>query len=235
MKSSLFATLAACLLLAPLAGCQSDGPDGGVDARYLRVPDSPNAHTPAVKEPINLLFPTAPTRQWEVAVTAIDKQMRESVRVGAARIGHAASGVTTLVMYQNGKQTRDEVYQVTPDLLALVAAGGTENMTMSPPMPLLRAKSLAGAQYRWEGNITFKGAVAPATAYSRVLAPSEITTPAGKFNAYRVDTALTTIIEGNSVTFPASRWFAPGVGIVRQMFWVGNARVEKELVSYKGG
>jgi hypothetical protein len=48
-----------------------------------------------------------------------------------------------------------------------------------------------------------------------------------------VDTSLTTIIERRSITFPASRWFVPGVGIVKQRFRVGRAEVIKVLTDYK--
>jgi len=228
----LFAFLAPILLLA---GCRSDGADGGADSAFFRVPNREAEKKPVVMDPITVLFPTGRERRWEMAVRAMDKMNTESVRVDEPRTINGVQNATTLTMYQSGKAYRSEIFQVKPESLSLVAAGGTDKMVMSPPMLLIRTKAPEGAEYKWEGEITFKGAKAPAQAYSRVHAPHEVVTPAGKFTAYRVDTALTTVIEGNSVTFPASRWFVPGVGIVKQVFRVGNTEVEKQLTSFKGG
>ena len=225
----------AALCALSLAGCRSDGADGGVDSAFFRTPDLQKEKKSVVKEPMTLLFPVGKERRWELAVRAMDKTTTESVRVDEPRTINGVTDATTLTMYQNGKAYRSEIFQVKPETLSLVAAGGDDKMLMSPPMLLLRTKALEGEEYKWEGEITFKGAKAPASAFSRVHSSAEIITPAGKFTAYRVDTSLTTIIEGNAVTFPASRWFVPGVGIVKQMFRVGNAVVEKQLTSYKGG
>ncbi|MBC8135358.1 MAG: hypothetical protein H8F28_05645 [Fibrella sp.] len=215
-----------------LTGCGSDGPDGGPDIKLFRTPNKQADSQPVVKENVPLLFPTGKERLWKLSVTAMNKKSTETVRVDAPRTIGGITNATTLTMYQDGKPYRSEMFQIKKDALYLIAAGGTDKMVMSPPMTILRARSPQGVDYKWEGNITFKGSKAPAQAYSRVHSSEEITTPAGKFNAYRVDTSLTTIIEGRPVTFPASRWFVPGVGIVKQTFRVGDAVVEKQLVSY---
>ncbi|MBC8141298.1 MAG: hypothetical protein H7Y38_07630 [Armatimonadetes bacterium] len=235
MKHITILLLPALVPVLLLGGCRSDGADGGADSAFFRTPNRESEKKPVVKDPITLLFPTGKERRWEMAVRAMDKLNTESVRVDEPRTMNGVTNATTLTMYQNGKAYRSEIFQVKPESLSLVAAGGAEKMLMSPPMLLLRTQAPEGAEYKWEGEITFKGAKAPAQAYSRVHAPREVVTPAGKFTAYRVDTALTTIIEGNTVTFPASRWFVPGVGIVKQVFRVGNAEVEKQLTSFKGG
>ncbi len=232
-RGTLLVALIAPFLL--LAGCRSDGADGGADSAFFRVPNRESEKKPVITDPMTVLFPSGKERRWEMAVRAMDKITTESVRVDEPRTINGVQNATTLTMYQNGKAYRSEIFQVKPESLSLVAAGGDHKMIMSPPMLLLRAKAPEGAEYKWEGEITFKGAKAPAQAYSRVHAPNVVITPAGKFTAYRVDTSLTTVIEGNSVTFPASRWFVPGVGIVKQVFRVGNAEVEKQLTSFKGG
>ncbi len=229
MRATLFVLLP--LVLIP-SGCGSDGPDDGPDMNFFRTPDSEADRKPVIEENVSLLFPTGKERLWKMNVRAMDKTSFETVRVDSPRNIGGIDNATTLTMYQNGKPYRSEMFQIKKDSLALIAAGGNDKMIMSPPMAILRTQSPPGVEYKWEGEITFKGAKAPATAFSRVHASEEVVTPAGKFKAYRVDTSLTTIIEGRSVTFPASRWFVPGVGIVKQTFRVGNAVVEKELVSY---
>lgn len=228
--SALF--LAVIPLSAMVAGCGSDGPDEGPDMNFFRMPDKESENKPVVEENVALLFPTGKERLWKLSVRAMDKESVETVRVDSPRKIGGIANATTLTMYQNGKPYRSEMFQIKKDSLYLIAAGGGDKMIMSPPMILLRSQSPPGVDYKWEGKITFKGSQAPAQAYSRVQAAQEVITPAGKFKAYRVDTALTTIIEGRPVIFPASRWFVPGVGIVKQTFRVGNAVVEKQLISY---
>lgn len=234
-----FALLAALLPLSVFAaGCGSDGPDEGPDMNFFRAPDPESSKKPAIEDKISLLFPTGKERVWKLSVRArtskSDTKSEEIVRVGAPQTIGGVANATTLTMYQNGKPYRKEIYRIKKDSLELVAAGGDDKMVMSPPMKLLSANSPQGQEEKWEGSITFKGAKAPGQAFSRVREAEEVVTPAGKFPAYRVDTSLTTVIEGRPVSFPASRWFVPGVGIVKQSFRVGDAIVEKELMSYTG-
>lgn len=230
LLASLLLAVLPCSLF--LTGCGSDGPDEGPDMNFFRVPNKELDSKPVIEENVSLLFPTGKERLWKLSVQAMNKKSEETVRVDSPRTIGGIANATTLTMYQNGKPYRSEMFQVKNDSLALIAAGGTDKMIMSPPMVLLRTKSAPGVDYKWEGQITFKGSKAPASAFSRVHAAEEVITPAGKFKAYRVDTSLTTIIEGRPVTFPASRWLVPGVGIVKQTFRVGNAVVEKQLISY---
>jgi hypothetical protein len=239
--------LAAIMLLA---GCGSDGPDGGDDIEYIQTVQVSKEDEPIIKDAIPLLFPTGSEREWRmgVDVTIYDvtydgrpptvreqKQYKEVIRVGNPRTIGGVKNATTLSMYQDGKLYRNEIYQVEPNAIRLVAAGGDDKMIMNPPMLLLKRDSPESKEYKWTGKINFRGATAPAVAYSRVHGIQEIETAAGKFNAYRVDTNLTTVIQGRSITFPASRWFVPGIGIVKQEFTVGPTSVVKELTAYKGG
>jgi len=225
--------LAATALLGALAGagCSSVGGDGGGDMAYLRVPTS--EEEPALTDPLSSLFPTGSSRRWEMRVNATGQSERtDQIRVGSQKpLGDGTTAVR-LDFVQSGKLYREETYGVSRSAIRLISAGGDDRMTMSPPMTLVKADLPEGKPLLWEGSILFKGKKAPARAYGRIASKRKVTTPAGTFDAYRVDTVLTTVIDGRPLSFPASRWFSPGIGIVKQEFIVGRAQVVKELTKY---
>lgn len=232
-------------LLLPTLGCRSDGENGGSDVSYLRVPDAEAEVKPVLQHPLTALFPLGPSRRWEMSVRVIDranptrelrtKPTTESIKVGTPRTIGGVPNAFTLDMTQPKKPLRQEIYALNAKELRLVAAGAVEKMRMAPPMTLIKANAPQGEMYFWEGTITFKGREAPAKATSRVGPVGKITVPAGTFEAYRIDTSLTTVVEGREITFPASRWFAPGIGLVKQTFSVGRLQIVKELTKYKTG
>jgi hypothetical protein len=250
MRAAAAGTLAAAGFVC-LAGCRTVGADGGPDMAFVRTPDAERETAPALTDAVGLLFPAGSSRRWEMAVAVrqmprepgapgadepqVVQQMTEQIRVGPPKAVGGVRNATTLEMRRNGSASvyREESYVVAGGSIKLVAAGGDDKMVMSPPMPLVDTKQPQCREFKWRGSILFKGAEAPATAYSRIGPKEKVTTPAGTFDAYRVDTALTTIIEGRSITFPASRWFSPGVGIVKQRFRIGDAEVLKVLTNYK--
>lgn len=82
-----------------------------------------------------------------------------------------------------------------------------------------------------------KGMV-PGRAWSGLQGLEKVTVPAGTFTAYRVNTTLEASIDGNLSLFTTSRWFVPGVGIVRTRYTVRQAGLpekefRRELVRYK--
>jgi len=251
--SALLVSAAALIPFAALSGCRTIGADGGPDMAYIRTPDTSRDAEPAVNSgtPLELLFPVGSSRRWDMAVTVVTQKqndlgeteqkvvqrMTEQIRIGAPKAIGKVKDAIRLEMRKNGSSIpyREEAYQVDRYGIKLVAAGGNDKMVMSPPMPLLNMKEPQCQEFKWTGTILFQGAEAPARAYTRIGPQEKVVTPAGTFDAYRVDTSLTTIIEGRSVTFPASRWFAPGFGIVKQRFRVGNAQVIKELTAFKVG
>lgn len=210
------------------AGC-SKIEQGGIDAAYLR---SPSQKPPPITAAVPSLFPPEAGRRWTMRVQDGDKiVVEEIVNKGAEKIG-AETGYLRET-YRGGKLYRHEVYRVSPKELGLMAVGTAEEMTLEPPMPLLRIPAESGDGYPWEGQIISDRGVVPATAYSRVTGPETVKMGKGagafEFETYRIDTNLTAVVDGRQIHFPATRWLAPGVGVVKEQYLVGKKVVVKEL------
>ncbi len=219
-----------------VAGCRDD-PNGGVDHAYIRtgetetIEDAKPAPSPAT------LFPMDKGRQWRMTIRI---EARDGSQIKTATEVITATGPATIAsvsgkslsLDQKGVPLRSELFALSNKGLSQIAAGGTQKMIMSPPMPIFAAPIKEGSSLSWEGEIRMMGQKNPATGFSRVSGKDTIQTPAGKFEAWRVDSVLTTIAEGRQIAFPITRWLAPGVGVVKQRYIIGDAVVVKELTSY---
>jgi hypothetical protein len=105
-------------------------------------------------------------------------------------------------------------------------------MQMSPPIPLFHLPLKQGDTIAWDGILHFKTMSSAASALSRVTGAVSVNTPVGKFNAYRIDTMISTMVDGQSAAFPMTRWVAPGVGVVQARVLVGKTAALKQLQSY---
>jgi hypothetical protein len=81
-----------------------------------------------------------------------------------------------------------------------------------PPLPLLPEEPRVGREWTWEGRAEFRASDdrIPTVARLRVTAREEIGVPAGVFRTIRVEQ----VHEEPPVRI--TRWFAPGVGLVRE-------------------
>jgi hypothetical protein len=71
-----------------------------------------------------------------------------------------------------------------------------------------------GKKWEWSGTVEpADGPARKATALVRVTRRESIATKAGTFSAFRVELKL--LVAGEGVT-PATYWFAPGVGLVKE-------------------
>jgi hypothetical protein len=229
------AVAAACLAaaLAASVGC-THIEEGGIDAKFLRGPDQ---KSPTITEPVANLFPPEKGWRWPMKVTEFAKDgqankllalLTEEITNGGPKQILAESGYLRET-YRDGKLYRHEVFRVNSKELALMAVGTNEEMMLDPPMPLLRIPADAGNGYEWEGQILSERGAVQASAYSRLTGPETVTVPAGKFQAWRIDTNLTAFVGDEKVSFPAWRWLAPGVGVVKEQYFVGRKLVVKEL------
>lgn len=219
--------------LAASVGCTRIE-EGGIDAKFLR---GPGQKPPAITGPVAELFPSEKGWRWSMKVTEFMKEGQAN-KVLAMLTEEIANGGPKQILdeagylretHRGGKLYRHEVFRVNPRELALIAVGTDEEMTLDPPMPLLQVPASAGDGYIWEGQILSERGSVPASAYSRVTGPETVTVPAGKFQAWRIDTNLTALVGDEKVRFPAWRWLAPGVGVVKEQYFVGRKLVVKEL------
>jgi hypothetical protein len=85
-----------------------------------------------------------------------------------------------------------------------------QELLMVPPQKLLSSTLKAGESWDW------KPPDSPAAMHIRVVGPADVTVPAGAFHTTQLSHVLTLKTEGGTVTARQTRWFAPGVGYVKQ-------------------
>ncbi len=85
-----------------------------------------------------------------------------------------------------------------------------EETLMVPPQKLLSPKLRTGESWTW------KASKAPVRMQVKVVGPATIIVPAGTFQTTEISYDTTVQVEGNTVNVRQHRWFAAGVGYVRQ-------------------
>jgi len=86
---------------------------------------------------------------------------------------------------------------------------GAETL-MVPQQKLLSPKLMTGESWTW------KASNAPVRMQVKVVGPATITVPAGTFQTTEISYDTTVQVEGNTVNVRQNRWFAAGVGYVKQ-------------------
>ncbi|MFY9530692.1 MAG: hypothetical protein WBC04_24215 [Candidatus Acidiferrales bacterium] len=85
-----------------------------------------------------------------------------------------------------------------------------QEVLMVPPQKLLSPTLKAGESWDW------KAPDAPVVMQIKVVGPADLTVPAGTFHTTELSYDATIETEGGMVTIRQTRWFAPGVGYVKQ-------------------
>jgi hypothetical protein len=85
-----------------------------------------------------------------------------------------------------------------------------QEVLMVPPQKLLSPTLKAGESWDW------KAPDAPLVMQIKVVGPADLTVPAGTFQTTELSYDATIEIEGGMVTIRHTRWFAPGVGYVKE-------------------
>ena len=67
----------------------------------------------------------------------------------------------------------------------------------------------------------------------RISRVETVRTPAGRFRAFRVDTMLRVVRNGQNFDLPTTSWYAPRVGLVKQQHREGTGWVVKTLESFR--
>lgn len=170
-----------------------------------------------------LCFPTAVGTKWvyEGPNGEYEEAITESKADGKAT-------VIKVVRTKAGKEEWQSTFRVSRAGFDMLASGG---VTYEQPCPFLKTGVKAGEE--WEYTYT-----RPPTAFHcrmKVVGPEKVEFPAGKFDAVRVDAAETNSLVGaanrNGPPIESSSWYAPGVGLVRQV-WQGQ---ETTLKSFSPG
>ena len=250
MTKLAFVTLAVLIAAFTLAGCSEAIHNSGEDNAFIRVPGVDSGPTAPPISNIGSLMPARQGSVWRNKITV--RTAGQNINVNSQDQGQAfqtlyeravckktvsvpGGGTNVLIDVQPEKPNvslRTELYQVNTKGIFLSRVTGDQEFSVNPAIPLILAKGKANQIYKWSGNLELAKKIYPAQGYSRLQGLEKINEK-DKKTAWRVDTVIIANADGHQTGFLMSRWFEPGVGIVRQRFYAGDKKVWKELVTYK--
>lgn len=220
---------AAVLALLLAAGCKDSGTINE-DARFLRAMDTP---PPAQSVDLASLFPARPGIRW----SALFQSPGGTERTETTRfVGMRTLGKRTCAVFETNNQGRNayrtEWYEIRPEGIYLAQAGGNDRIALNPPFLVLPNPLEPEREHQWEGIMTFRGVAMQARGITRFRGRSSLTLPIGTVDAYRVETVLLAMVDGRTIRFPTTRWFAPKYGAVRTWFQVDRNEFQRDMVRW---
>lgn len=208
------------LLALVAVGCRNQA-DSGEDLSFIRTPDA--SYLPMVR-PENLL-PLRAGAHWTFQVQSDKKILGEEEQ----RVVRADARGGTIETIQNGKVVQTETYRLSPKGIEIVATGVGAVQTLSPPLFLVRFPIEEERVDSWQGTAGKGAKTFTGQAWSRVTRRETVTTPAGTFAAWRVETR-TLLTQGDRQELAyIIRWMTPDIGIVRQKIMTPSGAMIKYL------
>ncbi|HVT13792.1 MAG TPA: hypothetical protein VHE55_16130 [Fimbriimonadaceae bacterium] len=186
----------------------------------LVVASTAMSHAPVAEN----LFPTSKGSTW-VMHTIVPGQPAP-LDAHVAVISEAKSGGTKTAVFEykvNCVTIQAETYIVTADHVARRSSGKEGSSVLKPPMPIIEYPMKVGKNWSYHGTVTVPSAEGgqlelQSEATLKVAALEEVKTGAGTFKAYRVDLkGSVTGPDGSKQELVNSYWFAPNVGMVKQV------------------
>ncbi|MGC4042218.1 MAG: hypothetical protein QM758_00250 [Armatimonas sp.] len=104
---------------------------------------------------------------------------------------------------------------------------------INPPLPFLPLPIEEGKVTAWQGTIGSGKSMVAGRAWTRVTRRQKMKITAGEFMAYRIDLRTELSGNGQNSALLASRWFVPGVGVIRTRSVDGRSTLVKELLTQK--
>ena len=137
----------------------------------------------------------------------------------------------------NGRPTQDEIYSVTRTEVARMRSGAGGRSVIEPPIPVIKYPMTVGKSWKWAGTISMTSETGKTSVFNgvsdlTVAALESVKTNAGTLKTYRVDMNLTISSGTNSTSLSNSYWFAPGVGMVKQVAVIGGQTTEGIVTKY---
>ena len=222
--------LAACALIA-LGGVWAAGPGGGPMVDNPHAPKGPaRAAAQAVpvpddQDPGDLYFPTKVGTKRVYHVPASGSTYAYDYTDTVSKVEKRGTGFRVTTGREVAAGTLTTVTDVSAKGVYLVEIAGKLH---ADPLPLLKLPAKAGDSWTAVLQIPAAG---PATFIYTVGKVEEVEVPAGKFKAIRVD-------ERTDETNPpmlATRWYAPGVGLVKAITNPGKSETIQVLKSFTPG
>ncbi len=218
MKSTLVLTL---VVLSLLTGCKNLRISSGEDDSYIHLPEELKASPPP---PSKSLLPATVGNSWTYQLSTGEGREEKST-VATPRI---INGVSTVVILNTVTDSntpkappREELFQITKTQISHISSsGGADKVTLKPPMVVIRFPMNYDDPLEWQGGVLLRNSLVPSRGRSFLRVVESVTVPAGTFTAYRVDSVLETQLREGTSIFWTTRWFAPGVGIVKTRYFI---------------
>lgn len=223
MRSRLALVLGGALLGLSV-GCEAPVIDSGKDIAYLAEPQEP---ADASSEPI---LPLAAGNTWVMDVASTKARAEDQLRVvGPIALGRESG--TLIEVRRGGQIWRREAYRVEKEGVSLLGFGEGQQplLTLEPPLRLYRLPVKVGTYSSWDGMIQIKNRRYSAVGFSRTSSRDDLTTTAGRFVTYRIDTVISIRNTSKPTHFPTIRWLAPGIGFVKRGYADGGNPALAEL------
>ncbi|HSV75211.1 MAG TPA: hypothetical protein VLH79_15750 [Chthonomonadales bacterium] len=207
----------------PVAAAGAPAPAAQPEVRADRLPTQ-----------ADLLFPHAVGDTWEMAVTAGLDRYRLRLQVVEARVEEGDT-VFTVRTERDGRQVQIEQYRIGASGVVRTACGPDGTDLIEPPTPMLPMPFTVGASWSWSGATSVASGEAQATASFELTGPERVRSGVGDHQAYVITQRFTLGDTGSTETVTNQQWFAPGLGMVRQVTDDGEQRAVSELVGSRVG
>lgn len=188
----------------------------------LALQEARAADTPAPEAKVedSLYYPLKVGTTWEYKLTTKGKTQTATVKVAK----HEKVGNTMCALLEtsvDGNVSATEHVSASKDGVFRNTFGGQE---ITPPVCFLKLPVKKGESWKVDSKIGAQSGKA-----TFVSGEDEVTVPAGKYKAV---TAKAEDFEAAGVKVPITYWFAPGVGIVKQVVKINDQEILIELVKF---
>jgi hypothetical protein len=167
---------------------------------------------------------------WTIIAPDVKSDWAISISVSSSTTTPAGISNVAVDYTLNGKTIQKEVYQVTADEIARIKGGAEASGTVDPPLPIIKLPMKSGQSWKWNGTITVGATKVNATSQFTVTGPFLVSTPAGKFSAMKVHSALIINPGPKAVSMPNDSWYSSGIGLVKQKVTM-NGKVHRYFLS----
>lgn len=167
---------------------------------------------------------------WTMPVPDLNPNWVITVAVLSSTTTPGGNSNVTVDYTLNGKSIQKEVYQVTADEISRIKGGAEASGTMDPPLPIVKLPMKSGQTWNWKGTITVGATKVNASSQFTVTGPFLVSTPAGKFSAMKVHSALIINPGPKAVSMPNDSWYSSGIGLVKQKVTM-NGKVHRYFLS----
>ena len=186
---------------------------------------------PPKPEGIALYFPHQLGDSWQMVMKG--EETSEKLNLSIATGGLGSDPNRFYLITRRGEQiVQRDGYAADEKGLNFVSSGVPDLSRIEPPMPIIRMPVSAGDHWGWKGKFRSAASDIDADATFTVAGPEKTVTPAGSFEAFKVEQRVVVHAAPDVVTM-TTMWLAPHVGLVKQVVETPDHKGEAVLSAYK--